>query len=201
VSRLTVIYHVRSDACAIEARAQAIAVEQSVEMPLSAIEDRQILDQIVGRVEHINALSPGLYAVRIALSRATVGDDPGQLINMLFGNTSLQEDVVLHDAELPLEMVRRHGGPNLATVAVPRAVAPRALAARGPSVRALGRAGRSWCITTVQPPPGTPKAPVLFGSPHWLRQASRREASIMPYRRWPIEYGWPLSWSSSGFLC
>ena len=40
VSRLTAIYHVRSDARAIEARAQAIAVEQSVEMPLSAIEDR-----------------------------------------------------------------------------------------------------------------------------------------------------------------
>ena len=56
MSRLAAIYHVRSDARAIEARAQAIAVEQSVEMPLSAIEDRQILDQIVGRVEHINAM-------------------------------------------------------------------------------------------------------------------------------------------------
>ena len=113
MSRLTATYHVRSDARAIEARAQAIAVEQSVEMPLSAIEDQEILDEIVGRVEDISALSLGLYAVRIALSRATVGDDPGQLINMLFGNTSLQEDVVLHDAELPPEMVTRHGGPNL----------------------------------------------------------------------------------------
>ena len=113
MSRLTATYHVRSDARAIEARAQAIAVEQSVEMPLSAIEDQQVLDEIVGRVEGISALSPGLYAVRIGLSRATVGDDPGQLINMLFGNTSLQQDVVLHDAELPPEMVTRHGGPNV----------------------------------------------------------------------------------------
>jgi ribulose-bisphosphate carboxylase large chain len=112
VSRLAVIYHVRSDARAIEARAQAIAVEQSVEMPLSAIEDRQILDEIVGRVEDITALSPGRYAVRIALSRATIGEEPGQLINMLFGNTSLQEDVILHDAELPSDLVTRHGGPT-----------------------------------------------------------------------------------------
>ena len=111
--RLPAIYHVRSDARDIKARAQAIAVEQSVEMPLSAIEDRKILDEIVGRVEGISALSPGLYAVRIGLSRATVGDDPGQLINMLFGNTSLQQDVVLHDADLPPEMVTRHGGPNV----------------------------------------------------------------------------------------
>jgi ribulose-bisphosphate carboxylase large chain len=112
VSRLTAIYHVRSDAHAIEARARAIAVEQSVEMPLSAIEDDEILDRIVGKVEDIREIAAGLFAVRIALSRATVGEDAGQLINMLFGNTSLQEDVVLHDADLPGDVVQRHGGPH-----------------------------------------------------------------------------------------
>ena len=102
MSRLTAIYHVRSDARAIEARAQAIAVEQSVEMPLSAIEDRQILDQIVGKGRgHQRAVAPASMRCASRLSRATVGDDAGQLVNMLFGNTSLQEDVVLHDAELP----------------------------------------------------------------------------------------------------
>ena len=113
MSRLTVTYHVCSDAGAIAARAQAIAVEQSVEMPLSAIEDQQILDEIVGKVEAISDIGDGTFAVRIALSRETAGEDAGQLINMLFGNTSLQEDVVLHDAELPNDVVRRHGGPNL----------------------------------------------------------------------------------------
>jgi ribulose-bisphosphate carboxylase large chain len=111
-SRLTAIYHVRSDARAIEARARAIAVEQSVEMPLSAIEDPQILDEIVGRVQDISEISPGLHAVRVALAAATVGNDPGQLINMLFGNTSLQDDTILHDVEFPDELARRHGGPN-----------------------------------------------------------------------------------------
>ena len=37
--RLQAIYHIRSDAPAIEARARAIAVEQSVEMPVAAITD------------------------------------------------------------------------------------------------------------------------------------------------------------------
>jgi ribulose-bisphosphate carboxylase large chain len=113
VSRLIATYHVRSDARAIAARAQGIAVEQSVEMPLSAIDDRQIRDEIVGRAEDIREISPGLFAVRIALARVTAGDDAGQLINMLFGNTSLQEDVVLHDAELPDDLVARFGGPNI----------------------------------------------------------------------------------------
>jgi ribulose-bisphosphate carboxylase large chain len=113
VSRPAAIYHVRSDARAIAQRAQAIAVEQSVEMPLAAIEDQAILDEIVGKVEDISEIAPGRYAVRIGLSRATFCDDAGQLINMLFGNTSLQEDVVLHDAELPEDVVAAHGGPNI----------------------------------------------------------------------------------------
>ena len=113
MSRLVATYHVRSDARAIAARAQAIAVEQSVEMPLAAITDQQILDEIVGRVEAIDDLGGGIFAVRIGLSRATVGADAGQMINMLFGNTSLQDDVVLQDVAFPDDVVAGFGGPHL----------------------------------------------------------------------------------------
>jgi ribulose-bisphosphate carboxylase large chain len=111
-SSLHAIYHVRSDAQSIEQRAHAIAVEQSVEMPLTAIEDEYVLSEIVGRVEAIDELASGLFAVRIALAAATVGQDPGQLINMLFGNTSLQEDVTLHDVECPRAVIDIFGGPR-----------------------------------------------------------------------------------------
>lgn len=113
MSRFHAVYHVRSDARSIEARAQAIAVEQSVEMLLSAIEDQAILDEIVGKVEAISDIGGGTFAVRVALSRATAGNDAGQLVNMLFGNTSLQEDVVLHDAEFPDDLAAAFGGPNI----------------------------------------------------------------------------------------
>ena len=113
MSRFHAIYHVRSDVRSIEARANAIAVEQSVEMPLSAIEDQHILDEVVGKVEAISDLGGGAFAVRIALSRATAGNDAGQLVNMLFGNTSLQEDVLLHDAEFPDDLAASFGGPHL----------------------------------------------------------------------------------------
>ncbi len=109
---LQAIYHVRSDAPLIERRAEAIAVEQSVEMPLAAIDDENVLSNIVGRVLAIRNLRPGLFEVRIALAAATVGDDAGQLLNMLFGNTSIHDDVVLHDVELPAELVRMFGGPR-----------------------------------------------------------------------------------------
>ncbi len=40
-----------------------------------------------------------LFAVRIGLATATVGHDAGQFLNMVFGNTSLHDDVVLKDMQ------------------------------------------------------------------------------------------------------
>ena len=59
---------------------------------------------IVGRVDEIIERQEGEFEVRIALASETVGNDPGQLLNMLFGNTSLHEDVVLEDVAFPGEL-------------------------------------------------------------------------------------------------
>ena len=99
--RLSVTYLVRCDAAGIEARARGIAVEQSVEMPVEAIDDSRVLSDIVGVVQAIESAGEGVFAVRIGLALDTVGTDAGQLMNMLFGNTSLQDDVILHDVDLP----------------------------------------------------------------------------------------------------
>ncbi|HEY8289229.1 MAG TPA: RuBisCO large subunit C-terminal-like domain-containing protein [Acetobacteraceae bacterium] len=111
-SRFAVTYHVRSEANAIEARAQAIAVEQSVEMPLAAIDDATVLMDIVGKVEAIDHLGDDVFSVRIGMATATIGEDAGQLLNMLFGNTSLHDDVVLHQVAIPPELVAAFGGPR-----------------------------------------------------------------------------------------
>ena len=97
MSRFTATYRVRADAASIAARAEAIAVEQSVEMPLDAIDDAAIHENIVGTVGAIEDRGGGVFDVEIALSAATVGGDAGQLLNMMFGNTSLHEDVWLID--------------------------------------------------------------------------------------------------------
>ena len=112
MSRMTVTYCVRSDAAAIGARAEAIAIEQSVEMPLAAISDEAVLRDIVGEVKGIRELEPGLFEVRIGLAVQTMGFEAGQLLNMLFGNVSLQEDVTLDDADIPDALGVAFGGPN-----------------------------------------------------------------------------------------
>lgn len=111
-SRLNVSYRIRADARSIEERACNIAIEQSVEMPLVAVREASILADIVGQVSRIADRGDGWFDVDIALAAATVGADAGQLLNMLFGNSSLHEDVVLRDVRLPPELLRAFGGPR-----------------------------------------------------------------------------------------
>ncbi|MEK9720552.1 MAG: ribulose 1,5-bisphosphate carboxylase, partial [Quisquiliibacterium sp.] len=99
-SRIHAVYRVRCAPAHIEQRALALAAEQSVEMPLHAVRAPQVRDEIVGRVEAI-AASDGAFEVTLSLSAQTVSAEAGQLLNMLFGNCSLQPDVELLDASLP----------------------------------------------------------------------------------------------------
>ena len=110
--RFVAVYRVRSDAASIEARVRAIAIEQSVEAPLEAVRDDFVRSEIVGAPGAIREIAEGQYEVEIALAAATVGADAGQLLNMLFGNSSLQSDVDLADFRLPDEMLARFPGPG-----------------------------------------------------------------------------------------
>ncbi len=111
-SALSVLYHVRGDADGIDARARALAVEQSVEMPIEAIDDPAVQDGIVGRVEAVADLGGGVFAVRVALAAATTGAEAGQLLNMLFGNSSIHDDVTLVEVDLPAGYAAGFGGPR-----------------------------------------------------------------------------------------
>jgi len=109
--RLIATYAVRADAGSIDARAQALALEQSVELPLHAVHDARIREEFVARVDAIDACDDR-FEVRLALATATVGRDAGQLMNMLFGNSSLHDDVELVDVALPPELAATFGGPR-----------------------------------------------------------------------------------------
>ena len=50
---LTATYAIDADAAHIDARAQALAIEQSVECPLEAVRDQRIRDEVVARVAEI----------------------------------------------------------------------------------------------------------------------------------------------------
>ena len=105
-------YRVQGSAGAIEARALAIALEQSIEAPVQAVTDARVMQEVVGRVAAIVQVAPELFNVTIRLSVETTGLEAGQLLNMLFGNSSLQEDVALADADFPSGFAAHFGGPR-----------------------------------------------------------------------------------------
>jgi ribulose-bisphosphate carboxylase large chain len=144
--KLTAVYHIAADAESIASRARALAVEQSVEMPVEAIASQSIRDDIVGTVEDISDLGGGTFAVRIGLSLATTGNEPGQIMNMLFGNASILDDVTLVDTVFPAEMVSALTGPNAGITGLRarargdrRALTCSALKPQGLSAPELGR--------------------------------------------------------------
>lgn len=120
-ARLRVRYRIRSSADSIDAMALAVAVEQSVEVPLDVVRDPWLREHIVGRVEAVAAVDAQHYLVDIGLAAATMtvrdragnsSPDIAQTINMIFGNSSMHDTVELVDVEFPDDFARQIGGPR-----------------------------------------------------------------------------------------
>ncbi len=111
MERVPVIYRVERNAN-IRERAEAIANEQSVEVPCAAIGKQWVLDEIIGRVEDIASLPDGAHQVTISLAAETIGNETAQLISMVYGNISLAEDVQLLDVALPDAVLSHFPGPR-----------------------------------------------------------------------------------------
>ncbi len=112
MSWLNVRYRVRTRAEDIESAACALALEQSVEVPLDAVHDPFVRDHIAGRVVAIAQDGEGAFRVDIRLAVATTGFDAAQTINMLFGNSSLHDHVELVDVDFPDGFARHFAGPR-----------------------------------------------------------------------------------------
>ncbi|HTN49638.1 MAG TPA: RuBisCO large subunit C-terminal-like domain-containing protein [Burkholderiaceae bacterium] len=109
---LRVTYRLRAGGD-IQKRARALALEQSIETPLAAVTDPRVLDEVVAQVERIEVLPDGSALAHLALSAETIAGDAGQLMNMLFGNSSLLDDVQIEDIAVPSDMAQTFEGPAL----------------------------------------------------------------------------------------
>ena len=68
----------------------------------------------MGEVRDIRGIEPGLFEARIALTEETTGITPATREH-LFGNASLLDDVVPHDAILPAATLAAFGGRDRAS--------------------------------------------------------------------------------------
>jgi len=111
MERILATYRIEAPEAESRARAEALAREQSVEMPVAAIDDARVVDEVLARVAEIR---PGAshFDVVLAIAPATTGGEASQLANMLFGNCSLQPEVELVDVEFPAGYEKHFPGPR-----------------------------------------------------------------------------------------
>jgi S-methyl-5-thioribulose 1-phosphate isomerase len=109
---LIVTYRVQADGAAIDERAEALLLEQTVELPRCALHDAEAAGRVVGHVVSIDRISDTEHRVRLAQPAAAATDDAAQVMNVLFGNSSLQPDVVLEQVSLPPSLLNTFGGPR-----------------------------------------------------------------------------------------
>ncbi|HEV7309953.1 RuBisCO large subunit C-terminal-like domain-containing protein [Ensifer sp.] len=115
--RFSVTYYIRAaDAAEAKARALDIALEQTVEIPRDVVPKGYVEDEILGKLETLTedpAGRPGFLAT-ISYSDDDVGGDFLQLLNVIFGNSSIKpglkvEDIAPSPGILALCPGPRHG--------------------------------------------------------------------------------------------
>ena len=90
--RFSVRYRVfATDLAEARARAEDIALEQTVEIPRDVVPAGYIEDVVLGRVEDVAGEGNGTFVAWISYSPDTVGHELPQLLNVIFGNSSIQK--------------------------------------------------------------------------------------------------------------
>ena len=92
MSRFIVAYRIfASSVDEARERAAAIALEQTVGIPRDVVPRGYIEDEIVGQIESIAEEGEDRYLARISYSPDSVDDELPQLLNVIFGNSSIQK--------------------------------------------------------------------------------------------------------------
>ena len=105
-------YHVQCPASEAKGWAEAILIEQSVEVPRAVVREKFIKEQIIGEVKSIEPVREGEQRVKIAFRGITAGSDPALLLNVLSGNSSMHAPVTLEDFVLPESILKSYKGPR-----------------------------------------------------------------------------------------
>jgi len=99
---LRVTYHVTaSNEPELDARIESLLLEQTVELPRAALRDKFVLENIVGRLVSIKTIGAEKHAVILDFPISATANDPAQFLNVLFGNSSIQDHIALADFKLP----------------------------------------------------------------------------------------------------
>ncbi|MBT3218305.1 MAG: ribulose 1,5-bisphosphate carboxylase large subunit [Proteobacteria bacterium] len=113
--RFRVTYHLWGTPAEVEAVARSISIEQTVEFPRELVTDEAIRDHVFGRIELMSLVNDdvvGHYRVVISYAIEVAGVELTQLLNVIFGNISLQPSIRVERLELPPTLLEHFRGPR-----------------------------------------------------------------------------------------
>jgi ribulose-bisphosphate carboxylase large chain len=110
--RFTVIYHITGSEPEAREKAEAICLEQTVEFPAELVPAGDIRDHIVGQLESLQALDGSHHEAVISYAIETTGFELTQLLNVVFGNTSIKPGIRVERLGLPGSLLHAFRGPR-----------------------------------------------------------------------------------------
>jgi len=135
---IEVVYRVRAESPGLDARIEALLLEQTVELGREALRTAYVREHFVGRLISAEPAGAGEFRVRLAQPADAAAGNPAQLLNVLFGNCSLQPDVELEDMRIPPALVRVLGGPRFGTEGLRRLTGVRGRALTASVLKPMG---------------------------------------------------------------
>ena len=110
--RFKVIYTLKGGHEEAYKKAKDICYEQTVEFPEDLVPDGLIRNEIVGRIENISESTIERYKVIISYAVETTGFEMTQLLNVIFGNTSIKPGIKVEEIILPDMLLKHFKGPR-----------------------------------------------------------------------------------------
>ncbi len=110
--RFAVLYQFTGDEATARAKAEAICIEQTIEFPAELIGKDDIRRHIFGRVERFCQRDETHFEAVISYAVEISGFELPQLLNVIFGNTSLKPGVRVERLELSDALLQAFGGPR-----------------------------------------------------------------------------------------
>ena len=94
-----------------QAMADLIRVEQTIEFPFE-LAAKWIQEEVVGKVEEISSSSDRKHTIVISYNPDVTGGELTQLLNVLWGNTSLFPGIRIVDLKIPDSILKNFKGPR-----------------------------------------------------------------------------------------
>jgi ribulose-bisphosphate carboxylase large chain len=120
--RFSVIYHLIGEESLALEKAQILCLEQTVEVSDELVPDGFIRDHIIGQVAQFSQLAHQIYAAKISYDIETSAFELTQLLNVIFGNSSIKAGIKVHRLHFGNKILFHFKGPRFGIVGLRKIV-------------------------------------------------------------------------------